>query len=118
MTIDELRRERSAPVVIANHNGIITYVNARFEAEFGWSAPEIIGKPLAVIIPHNLHDAHHLGFSRFVTSGVPTLLNQPLVLKAVDKAGREFEAEHTIVAEQERGQWVFGATIRPLQPSA
>lgn len=115
MTIEELKRRSEVPVVLADARGTITYVNGQFERVFGWTASELIGQPLTTFIPPNLHDAHHLGFSRFLTTGAPTLLNQPLKLKAITKAGREFDAEHFIVAEQQRGQWVFGATIRPLE---
>ncbi|MBI4323100.1 MAG: PAS domain S-box protein [Candidatus Omnitrophica bacterium] len=114
MTVDELRRETGVPVVIADHQGVILYVNERLERVFGWSASEIVGKPLTILIPTNMHDAHHLGFSRFLTTGKPTLLNQPLKLKAITKEGEVFDAEHCIIAEERQGQWVFGATIRPL----
>jgi PAS domain S-box-containing protein len=114
MRLDDLRRETEVPVVTVNDHGTITYVNERFEKVFGWSVSEIIGKPLTTIIPAMLRDAHHLGFSRFLTTGQPTLLNQPLTLKAVRKDGREFDAEHTITAEQRQGEWVFGATIKLL----
>ncbi len=113
-TIEDVRRQTDMPAVIADHHGIITHVNERFEAVFGWPAKEILGKSLATIIPPTLHDAHHLGFSRFLTTNKPTLLNQPLTLKAITRDGREFDAEHVIIAEQRQGQWVFGATIRPL----
>ena len=113
-TIEKVRGETEVPSIIVDHRGIIAQVNERFERVFGWRAQEIIGKPLATIIPPTLHDAHHLGFSRFLTTGKPTLLNRPLKLRAVTKAGREFDAEHIITAEQQHGQWVFGATIRPL----
>ena len=103
------------PVVIADHQGFITYINDAFEGAFGWKKSEIVGKPLTVIIPKTLHDSHHMGFSRFLMTGKPTLLDQPLTLKAVTKKGREFESEHYIIAEQNHGQWVFGATIRPLE---
>ena len=114
MTIDELRRETGVPVVIADHQGVITYVNEPFEQVFQWSSHEIIGQPLVVIIPKGFHDAHHLGFSRFLTTETSTLLDRPLKLKAVTKDGREFDAEHVICAEQRQGHWAFGATIRPL----
>ena len=113
-TIDQMKQEAGVPVVTGNHEGIITYVNEDFERVFGWKSQEIIGKPLTSIIPRNLHDAHHLGFSRFLMTGKPTLLNQPLKLKAVTKEGREFDAEHVILAEKHQGQWIFAATIRPL----
>lgn len=102
------------PVVEADHQGLITHVNARFEEVFRWRREEILGKPLTVLIPPILRDAHHLGFSRFLTTGHPTLLNRPLKLKAVSKDGREFDAEHFIAARQCDGQWVFCASIQPL----
>ena len=117
-SIEEISGYTDVPVVIADQQGRITQVNQSFETVFGWRRQEIIGQPLTVIIPKQLHDSHHLGFSRFLTTGAATLLNQPLSLKAVTKAGREFEAEHTIVAEQRQGRWVFGATIRPLDAAS
>lgn len=113
-TIEELRQAADVPVVIADHQGSITDVNARFSEVFGWTRDEIVGEPLTAIIPKDLHDSHHLGFSRFLTTGKPTLLNQALKLKAVTKKGRVFDAEHFIVAESRKGRWTFGATIRPL----
>lgn len=93
MTLEQVRRETGTPVVIADHRGVIIQVNARFEETFGWQAGEIVGKPLTAIIPAALHDAHHLGFSRFLATGQATLLGQPLQLRAVRKDGREFRAE-------------------------
>jgi len=43
------------------------------------------------------------------------LLGQSLNLKAVSKDGKEFDAEHYIIAEHHEDQWVFGAMIRPLR---
>ena len=113
-TIKELMVEKNIPVIISDHNGFITYVNKNFEEVFGWSKDEAAGKPLTLIIPKNLHDAHHLGFSRFISTSIPTLLNKPLNLKSITKDGREFDSEHIIIAEKENDKWVFGATIRPL----
>lgn len=112
-TIEEIKRVTKIPAVIADEQGYIAHVNDAFQTVFGWARDEIVGKPLTTIIPRNLHDAHHLGFSSFLTSGKPKLLNQPLQLKAVTKNGEEFDAEHFIIAERKKNQWVFGATIRP-----
>ncbi len=113
-TLEDVRRETRVPVVIADHRGLISHVNEPFERVFGWKAKDILGQSLATIIPRHLHDAHHLGFSRFLTTSKATLLDQPLRLRAVTKDGREFDAEHIIIAEQCQGQWMFGASIRPL----
>ncbi|MEW6736092.1 MAG: PAS domain S-box protein [Acidobacteriota bacterium] len=113
-TIDELRHETDVPVVIADQDGFITYINGRFNDVFGWTLDEVIGKPLTILIPKNLHDAHHLGFSRFLMTGNPTLLNRPLKLKTLLKDGSELYTEHFIIAEQQQGHWVFGARLCPI----
>lgn len=114
MTLQEMKRETTVPVILADERGTVVYVNKAFEAVFGWSQDEIAGKPLTVVIPRALRDAHHLGFSRFLSTGEPTLLGRPLRLMAMDKSGREFECEHVIVAEKTEGRWMFAATLRPL----
>lgn len=113
-SITELMQETRVPVVAADEQGLITHINGAFEAAFGWSAKDLIGRSLSAIIPANLHDAHNLGFSRFLATHTPTLLNQPLKLTAIHKDGRAIEAEHVIIAEQRDGRWAFAATIRPL----
>jgi len=114
-TIKELRDTTDLPVVIANQNGLITYINARFEKTFHWTASELIGKSLTTIIPEKLHDAHNLGFSRFIKTNKPTLLNRKLTLKLLTGDGTEVETEHFIIAEKEDDIWIFGAIISPLK---
>jgi PAS domain S-box-containing protein len=114
MSLDHVLQQTSVPVVVVDHRGLITQVNPRFEEVFGWQRSEILGKPLTTIIPKTFRDAHHVGFSRFLGTGQPTLLGRPLTLPAIAKDGRVFDAEHVIVAEQREGRWVFAATIRPL----
>lgn len=113
-TVKDLRRETRLAVVIADQEGVITYVNRPFLDLFGWSRAEIVGRSLTAIIPPNLHDAHNLGFSRFTLTRKSTVLDRPLTLAAVTKDGRVFDAEHFIVAGEEGGRRVFAATIRPL----
>lgn len=116
MTLADVKRERALPAIIADERGVVAHVNRAFEDAFGWRLAEIAGKPLSVIIPEALRDAHHLGFSRFLSTGRPTLLGRPLTLLTLDKSGREFPCEHVIVAEKEDGRWTFGAILRPLSP--
>jgi PAS domain S-box-containing protein len=113
-TIDDMMRETVEPVVIANQFGFVTYVNQPFEVLFGWASKDIMGQPLAVIIPALYHDAHNLGFSRFTMTEMPTVLNHPLNLKAIAQNGQEILSEHYITAESCDGQWMFGAILRPL----
>jgi PAS domain S-box-containing protein len=113
-TIDDLKRETELPVLLTDEQGLIIYVNDCFREIFGWQGDEILGETLEAVIPSSYHDSHHLGFSRFIMTGMPTILNHPLQLKAVTKDGQEIYSEHFIIAEEYEGHWVLGATLRPI----
>lgn len=114
MTIEEMKKIEDKTVVVTDDQGIFTYVNSKFEQDFGWTVEEAVGQSMVMIIPENLRDAHNMGFSRFLSTETPTLLEQNLKLKAVNKSDDEFDAEHFIIAEKIDGKWNFAATIKPL----
>lgn len=116
--IDEIKLKEDVPVVIANNHSVIIWVNHKFEEVFQWPKNEIVGQLLTTIIPRELHDAHNLGFSRFISTEKSQILNQSIKLKAVKKNGEVFAAEHFIQAEKNEGLWVFAATIQPIEVSA
>lgn len=113
-TIEQLK-QGDVPVIVADDEGIVVDINTHFETVFGWTAQEIIGQPLTVILPPFFRDSHNLGFARFSATGKPTVLNHPLNLKAVTKDHREIESEHFIIAEKQEERWLFAAKIRPLE---
>ena len=115
LTIDALKAETAVPVIIVDHEGTIVHINQVFEKTWGWKKEVLVGQTLATIIPENLKDAHQMGFSRFLLTGKPTILNQGLELAIVMANGEEAVAEHHIIAEKINGNWIFGATIRPLE---
>lgn len=112
-TYSEIAARKDAPVVLVDDRSIIVGVNDRFVEELGWSREEAVGSPLTIIIPVPLRDAHNLGFARFLSSGRTTILGRKLDLATIDKQGREFPAEHYVVAERWEGAWRFAATIVP-----
>jgi PAS domain S-box-containing protein len=114
LTIDALKAETAAPVIVVDHEGTIMHINQMFEKTWGWQKEKLVGQTLTAIIPDNLKDAHNLGFSRFLLTGKPTILNQGIELAIVQADGQEVVAEHFIVAEKINDNWVFGATIKPL----
>lgn len=114
MDLQKLRAEETDPVVIIDENGLITHVNNAFETVFGWTRDEALGEPISIIIPGNLHDAHHMGFSRFLDTESPKILGKALELQAVNKKGEQFPATHYIVAEKENGKWVIAASVTPI----
>ncbi|WP_447974307.1 PAS domain-containing protein [Nitrospira sp. Kam-Ns4a] len=117
-TIADLCQNANVPMLLADHRGIVVGINDSFTSAFGWTADNLVGRPLTTIIPRAMHDAHNLGFSRFLATGQPKLLNQPLELKLVARDRRELAVELLITADQQDGQWVFAASLRPLAARA
>lgn len=112
-TFQDLIAAEQEPVVIANGDGIIIRVSGAFSRAFAWPADAIQGRPLTALIPELLHDAHHLGFSRHMTTGESTILGQELDLEFVTGDGRTILTRHFILAGEVDGAPCFAARITP-----
>jgi len=108
-------RQAAVPLVVADHNGVIIKINNAFENTFEWDAKDLVGRMITTIIPERMRDGHHLGFSRFLTTGKPTLLNQPLDLEILTGKGVIKKARHFITAQRKGKDWIFEATLTLLE---
>lgn len=108
--------DETLPVVVADDMGLIIQVNKVFEQTFSWSAAELLGQPISNIIPHNLRDAHHMGFSRHKIGGASKLLNTPLDLEILTGNDEVELAQHFITSHEEHGRIFYAAKII-LQPN-
>lgn len=108
---DKFINDETLPVIVANDTGIIVRVNTLFEQTYSWTASELIGQPISNIIPHNLRDAHNMGFSRYRLSGISKLLNSPLDLEILTGTGEVEMAQHYITSHKENGTTFFAASI-------
>ncbi len=83
-------------------------------ALLGWTAEDLVGQRLLVVIPHGLREAHIAGFTRSVVSGGGDLLGQPLELPALRRDYTEFPVTLTLTRHAARGgRHVYLATIDP-----
>lgn len=112
-SVNDILADDRLPVVAIDDHGLITFVNKPFEHEYGWTIDDLLGQVITVIMPAHMRDAHNFGFSRFLVSENPRILNQPLSLPILHKDGTETKAEHYITGDNEDGTWRFAATITP-----
>lgn len=99
----------------ANASGEIIDWNKRAEEIFGWTAEEIIGRPLAeTIVPPSLREAHRRGLRRFLETGEGRLLFQRIELPALHRDGHEFHAEITIWPSRSGDRYRFNAFLRDI----
>jgi PAS domain-containing protein len=112
-TFADLKMEEQQPIVIADDQGLITYINHQFTNTYLWGT-ELIGRELTEIIPLSFHDSHNLGFSRFKVTEISHVVNHPINLMVITQDGRSVPSEHYITAEKIEEKWYFAARLRPL----
>jgi diguanylate cyclase (GGDEF)-like protein/PAS domain S-box-containing protein len=80
-------------IVSADANGWISLFNPAAERLFGWTAAEVLGRPVTVLMPERYRAAHDAGLHRAASGAPMTLAGAPLELHGVTKSGREFDLE-------------------------
>ncbi len=89
--------------------------NAQAEVTFGWSRPEVLGRPLdELIIPERFAEAHRKGLARFLETGEGPILFKLIELTARRRTGEEFPIELTISPLLTSDGWVFNAFLRDI----
>lgn len=112
-TVTDILAEQKKPVIAIDNHGLITFINEAFRRQYGWTSDELVGQVVTRIMPPHMRDAHNSGFSRFLLSEEPRILNKHLYLPVYCKDGTVIDAEHYITGEKHGNDWRFAATISP-----
>ncbi|WP_141703542.1 ATP-binding protein [Planobispora rosea] len=95
--------------------GRIVAWNAAAERMFKLPRGQALGRELAeTIVPPRYREAHRAGLARFLTTGIPRVLNQRFEITAWRADHSEFPVELAIWAVQDDGQWVFNAFLHDI----
>jgi PAS domain S-box-containing protein len=102
-------------VIAMDHEQHVIFFNEGAERIFGWSASDVVGKPLAMLLPDRFraaHTGHVQGFA--AAHGRARLMGERQKISGLRKSGEEFPAEAAIqrVVVQERE--VYAAVLRDV----
>jgi PAS domain S-box-containing protein len=102
-------------VVTMDENGLVVAVNRAAERTFGYTAEEMVGRPVAeLIIPPHLREAHREGLARYLKTGRGPIVGRRVEVTAMRKDGSEFPVELVVTRPDVPGERVFYGYLRDL----
>jgi PAS domain S-box-containing protein len=101
-------------IVTANSHGEITDFNRGAEAIFGYSAQEVIGKPLTVLMPDRFKEPHQQGFKRYLETGEAHVIGKTVELAAKRKDRTEFPVELSLSSWKTRAGLFFTGVLSDI----
>jgi PAS domain S-box-containing protein len=96
-------------IILADREGVIRVWNRASEALFGFSAAEVVGQNLDVIVPERLRAAHWQGFDRSLASGDTKYAGHVMTTRATHKDGRKLYVEFSFAMLKDAEGRVIGA---------
>lgn len=102
----------SDAIVSASADGTITYVNSAARELFGYTAGDMVGHPLTLLIPERYRGEHGTGFSRYLRTREPRLIGRSVEVYALRKDGSELPVELSLATWQKDGSPFFTAIVR------
>ena len=109
----EIAEISSDAIVCIDLEQRILFFNKGAERIFGWSADDVVGRDLAVLLPPAARDAHanHVrGFAEAPESARP--MGQRSAISGLRRNGEEFPAEASIAKVEHEGGWVLAVALR------
>ena len=82
-------------VIFADTAGAVQIWNQAASSLFGYSAQEVAGGSMDLIIPEKLRAAHWAGFKRAMETGKTRLSGRPTITRATHKSGARLYVEMT-----------------------
>jgi PAS domain S-box-containing protein len=99
-------------VVVVDRAGLVTLFNPAAERMFGHESAEVIGRPVANLMPASFRCRDGLTFDEDVLTRVPALVGETVEVMGRRKEGDEFPLELSLSSVERGGELQFIGSIR------
>jgi PAS domain S-box-containing protein len=96
--------------------GLIQSLNARAEAMFGYSAAEVLGHNLTILMPPSYREAHERGLRNYLATGVSKMMGGTREVEGQRKDGSRFPIELTVSEVRRGNRRTFTGVVRDISP--
>jgi len=101
-------------IISADTQGYVIQVNRATEHMFGYTASELLGSPLSILLPERFRAAHHAGLERYLTTGETRVIGRTVELAALRKSGEEFPVELSLAVCRTANGPIFTGILRDI----
>ncbi len=102
-------REATDGILTASEEGVVESFNPAAERIFGWSAEEIVGQPLSLLMPEAERGEHGGYLERYLRTGEAHVLGTTVLVEARRKDGAVFPMELSVSEVRfEEGRFFLG----------
>lgn len=101
-------------IILGDQEGSILSWNEAAQNMFGYTAEEIVGKPLTLLMPHRYHQAHQQGLERARSTGEMRVVGKTVELHGLRKGGEEFPIELSLSRSMETAEVFYCGIIRDI----
>jgi PAS domain S-box-containing protein len=96
-------------VVFADRDGLIRVWNAGAESVFGYSAHEVLGRRLDVLIPERLRSAHWAAFDAAIETGLMKHGRESMTTRSIRKDGSDLYVDLSFALVKDGSGHVLGS---------
>nr|MBI3612196.1 PAS domain S-box protein [Nitrospirota bacterium] len=101
-------------IVQADSQGILIWWNKAAQTLFAYDEQEMLGRPVALLMPERYRARHTDGLERFARTGQGRALGRTFEYEGLKKDGTEFPLELSLVAWRVKGRMFFSGILRDL----
>jgi len=106
---ERIVRQTPLAIIFGDRKGIVRLWNAGAEAMFGWTAEEVVGKSMDLIIPEKHRARHWEGYFHVMETGATKYGHNVLAVPAITKDGRRISIEFNVALLKDADGQVVGA---------
>ena len=101
-------------IILGDQEGNILSWNEAAQNMFGYTAEEVVGNPLTLLMPHRYRQAHQQGLERVRSTGEMRVVGKTVELHGLRKGGEEFPIELSLSRSVETEEVFYCGIIRDI----
>jgi PAS domain S-box-containing protein len=101
-------------IVSVDHKGIVRYANPAVEDLFGYSAADLVGQELFLLMAEEFRGIHRAGIKGYIDTRQPKEIARTIELRGLRKSGDEFPMALSLSVTETAGELSFTGIIRDI----